>query len=657
MKNLLSVLNLLLLCFSSQVFAGEWEIDQSFGGQKYDIYVPDTTPDKMVNGKRALMISLHGCLMQGGNFRIAGNWQPTADEYGMVVVTPSTDRFTDNRCWLYWDGNIRTRTAGDSGKLLALAEHLVNDSTLNIDPDQVYITGLSSGGGMAYVVGCVAPDMFAGVGINAGPSLDTSSNCALHNFCPVSSDTLKARCNSHAGSFKSHLSTQITNVVWGKSDTAVDTQYNLQNAEGMKAAYIDHGAAFSQEEIKVSLDSGGFRGEVLDGTLETWSDQDGPRITLMELNGVGHAWPAGADNSSFQMFIEYDTVDYPNYVTEFFFENNRRVGRNHPPVVTITNCQQSGSDISCVGTITDEDAGDSIASLKIKFVDNCNEENALIPEADVGSLGGNSFSHDTAWPKNNTFYTPVIVATDSQGAFTTLKGSPIKVGNPPIITASAAQNEQCINVSGTAQQGSSGLAGVQVKVDSGNFESADGTSNWDFEKCGLLSGKHAVVAKVSDVEGGSSCKAVEVDILPAFLEEAGTSIDHISRYAVYPNEDYPDAPSNGFGLCDRTFVELNGEFGTTETFTIYGREDESVWCADSANLSANSNIPVQGCEEFTSTIGSHVSSGRAYSEGWWFFKTYYTTGTDIELAGSSVSTITLHENADESGKFYVGGCS
>ena len=50
-------------------------------------------------------------------------------------------------------------------------------------------------------------------------------------------------------------------------------------------------------------------------------------------------------------------------------------------------------------------------------------------------------------------------------------------------------------------------------------------------------------------------------------------------------------------------------------------------------------------------------NGRAYSIGWWIFRTYYTTGTDVQLTGSSITTITLHENASDPGKFYLGGCN
>jgi hypothetical protein len=248
--------------------------------------------------------------------------------------------------------------------------------------------------------------------------------------------------------------------------------------------------------------------------------------------------------------------------------------------VTIANCQQNGADISCTGTVTDEDAQDSIESLRIKFVDNCSED-ILIAETDVDSLEENGFfSHNAGWPNNDTFYTPVIAATDSKGASTTLQGSPIRVGNPPVINASATVNEQCINVSGTAQRGSLDLADVRVKIDSGDFESANGTLNWTYQRCGLSSGRHTVIARVSDVEGNSDCKSLEVDI-----------------------------PS-----------------------------------------------PLPDCEEFTSTISTHISNGRVYAKGWWWFRTYHATGTDAQLSGFFWSTVTLHENADEPGRFYAGGC-
>jgi poly(3-hydroxybutyrate) depolymerase len=50
------------------------------------------------------------------------------------------------------------------------------NSQLNIDPSQTYNTGLSSGGGQAMVMGCLAPEIFAGMGINAAPTIGTGSH-------------------------------------------------------------------------------------------------------------------------------------------------------------------------------------------------------------------------------------------------------------------------------------------------------------------------------------------------------------------------------------------------------------------------------------------------------------------------------------------------
>jgi poly(hydroxyalkanoate) depolymerase family esterase len=533
------------------------------------LYVPITLP--RLDGMRALMISLHGCAQSNETMRDLGNWKSTADEYGMVVALPDVpsgeSRFSG--CWDYYDTD-HSRTNRNNNNLINLARDLIADGSFNIDVNQIYISGLSSGGGQTGVMGCLAPDIFAGIGINAGPTIGTGP-FEIGSVVTNVSEAVSL-CKGFAGSNQSFFETQLTSVIHGNNDFVVAPGYGTLNAHVMATIY----GASTESSFNVS----DLEGHNPAGTGELWSDDRGPRVSLIIASGLDHAWPAGSGQGGTESFVRSSGVNYPAYLAKFFFENNRRVGRNHPPVVTITHCQQSGADISCKGTATDDDVQDSVASLRIKFVDVCGES-ILIAEADVDSLEGDgSFSHNAIWSNDNSFYTPVVVATDSRGTAATLKGSPIKVGAPPIIDATVTVNEQCINVSGTAERGSLDLADVLVKVDSGNFEGADGTSSWAYEKCGLSSGKHTVIAKVSDVEENSDCETVEVDISSA-----------------------------------------------------------------------------QDCEEFTSTIGTHISNGRAYSKGWWWFRTYYATGTDAQLSGFFWSTVTLHENADEAGRFYTGGCN
>ena len=80
------------------------------------------------------------------------------------------------RCWDYDRAND---TKGHIAELVKLANTLKARSALNIDQNHVYIVGLSSGAAMALAVGCKAPDVFAGIGAIAGPSVGSSQSDAL----------------------------------------------------------------------------------------------------------------------------------------------------------------------------------------------------------------------------------------------------------------------------------------------------------------------------------------------------------------------------------------------------------------------------------------------------------------------------------------------
>ena len=69
------------------------------------------------------------------------------------------------------------------------------------------------------VMGCLAPDIFAGVGIAAGPSVGTSSA----EYKKVSTgQSMLSRFESFAGNSQAALASQITSVVYGTADYTVD---------------------------------------------------------------------------------------------------------------------------------------------------------------------------------------------------------------------------------------------------------------------------------------------------------------------------------------------------------------------------------------------------------------------------------------------------
>lgn len=302
---------------------GTWTTE-TIAGMSVRLYTP-TTAAALPAG-RALMISLHGCVQKASDLQSAGNWARTADEYGMVVALPDAPNGgVILGCWDYYDANhSRTAPARHDDNLLSLASTLTARASLGIDGDQVYVSGLSSGGGQTMVMGCLAPDVFAGIGINAGPTVGTSSGQI--SSVAVSKNQGVSTCTSFAGSASGAFETQLTSVVYGNNDSTVATGYNTLNGQIMADIYdADQASTFGLSGLAGTNTSGS-------GTL--YSDAEGPRVSVIQNTGLGHNWPAGAGAGG--SYISANSIDYPAYVTDFFFDNNRRVDRSGTPTPTPT---------------------------------------------------------------------------------------------------------------------------------------------------------------------------------------------------------------------------------------------------------------------------------------------------------------------------------
>src|SRR5690606_38820614 len=112
-----------------------------------------------------------------------------ADAGGFMVVYPDSYGF-------YWDDG-RTEAGlfpvmeslDEAGYLLALLDHLAE--SYSVDPARVYLTGINSGGSMAYRLACEAPERFAGL-IAVGTLMweYSANNCLSLNESPEPLDVL-----------------------------------------------------------------------------------------------------------------------------------------------------------------------------------------------------------------------------------------------------------------------------------------------------------------------------------------------------------------------------------------------------------------------------------------------------------------------------------
>ncbi len=285
-----------------------------FESSSVEIYLPQKIENSKSNSKNrfSLMINLHGCAQKAQHLKESGNWEAAAEKYNTIVAIPSVpDGGVYAGCWDYYGLNHK-RDNRNSGFILSLVDKL--KSSYPIASKSVFISGLSSGGGQTLVLSCLAPDIFAGIGINAAPSLGTSALDVGNAATSV--DTMIKDCKSLAATNEKHLKTMVVSVIYGDNDYIVDRDYNTLNAEVF--------AKVIETDSKQSIKMNELPGSNTKGSGSLFLKKGKPLVSLIENKGIGHAWPAGQGGDKGD-FIGRDSVNYPMYLLEFLITNNQRL--------------------------------------------------------------------------------------------------------------------------------------------------------------------------------------------------------------------------------------------------------------------------------------------------------------------------------------------
>lgn len=408
-KNLLrrAAASLLLLlpaaAATAQVAAGPgtwssnqtWAADTVNGGSLTGyFYWPASQPT--LGGKRALVLVLHGCTQTALGDVIDStadkgfNWKAMGDQYGAVILAPNaTGNVYSNHCWDYASSS-HNRTSGHDAILLNLISRFVNNSQYAIDPNQVYVTGLSSGGGETMALGCMAPDIFAGIGINAGPPPGTTTGQI--GFVPsgYTATTAGDKCKALAGTNAPKFATQIASVIWGTNDYTVAQAYGPMDAAAMRLAY---GGAYTKGAA-VSVPTG--------GSNIAYTDANGKlRTSEIAVTGMGHAWPAGSGGQN-ASYVDATKVNYPAFLMNFWFNNNLRASSIPSPVMTSCMAVVSGNTGTISGSATD--AAGTISSYRVVLSG---------PTAVNDPAAGSGASFSIGYALANGYYSGSVTASDA----------------------------------------------------------------------------------------------------------------------------------------------------------------------------------------------------------------------------------------------------
>ena len=267
---------------------------ETAGTREYKLFIPPASFDEPL----PLVVMLHGCTQNPDDFAAGTGMNAAALKRGFYVLYPAqTQHANSSRCWNWFKHNHQKRGRGEPAILAGMTRQVM--ARYHIDPQRVYVAGLSAGGAMAAILGDAYPDLFAAVGVHSG--LPTGSATNVQGALSVMQSGAPASQRSTAS--------PPTIVFHGDQDATVHP------ANGEQVVADSAGA--SKPEMKRARSGNGR-----DYTQRTYKEAGGRVVAEhWAVHGAGHAWSGGSARGS---YTDATGPDASEEMLRFFFANTLR---------------------------------------------------------------------------------------------------------------------------------------------------------------------------------------------------------------------------------------------------------------------------------------------------------------------------------------------
>jgi polyhydroxybutyrate depolymerase len=284
----LTLLAAVLVVLVGQPVAAQWAgrtqvgtLEQGPLERHYRVYRPAS-----LEARPGLVIDLHGAHTGGFLEEVATRFDAQADRHGWVVAYP--EGVADG-----WEpfGCCRHAGVDDVAFIAGVIDRL--EASDRVDPDRVYVTGLSRGGMMAYRLACQLSPRLAAIAPVAGNMADE---------------------NGHVGGVDCRPQRPVSVLsVHGSADAEVPI------AGGGRFAPLEDVVARWRELDACA--SGGSRSVAGPVTATGWRCRSGTEVRSVVIQGAGHTWP-GTPLSSLP-WAPAASLDASATIAEFFATHRR----------------------------------------------------------------------------------------------------------------------------------------------------------------------------------------------------------------------------------------------------------------------------------------------------------------------------------------------
>jgi poly(hydroxyalkanoate) depolymerase family esterase len=290
----------------SHAGSGTWEqfnYNGPEGTRPYFVYTPvGYTPGAPVPA----IVMLHGCTQTPADFAAGTQMNDLADQNNFIVIYPQqTSTYNQNQCWNWFETAHQSRGSGEPGIIAGIVKTVLqNTSKWTLDPNRIYVTGLSAGAAMSVIMGATYPDLFAAIGVGAGLEYQaalgmTDAFTAMRQGGP-NPVTQGQKAYNASGPFARVVPTIVFH---GTSDYTVypingDQVIQQWMETNRLASNNTYNASFNSPSSTTNGKVGTPQGRSY--TVTKWNDNNGNLIQeYWKVTGMGHAWSGGSTNGSY----------------------------------------------------------------------------------------------------------------------------------------------------------------------------------------------------------------------------------------------------------------------------------------------------------------------------------------------------------------------
>ena len=252
---------------------------ESFGSNPGCLRAKFFIPDSAGAGA-ALVVALHGSQQSAEDYADGAGWAHFADQHGFALLLPEQAHSNNPLLSFNWFNKRDNRRA--YGEALSIREMISTLVDLHgLDENNVFVTGLSSGGAMAIVMMATYPEVFAGGAVIAGLPYGCANDAfqaidRMHGLGGRSEASMEATIRGASA----HDGPWPTLSLWhGSADETV----SVDNVE----------AILNQWRALHGLSNRLPTNDLVDGyPRRVWSDPDGRELVeAYSITGMGHGTP------------------------------------------------------------------------------------------------------------------------------------------------------------------------------------------------------------------------------------------------------------------------------------------------------------------------------------------------------------------------------